>query len=70
MIVAMHDGISRVIHNGVDIRKNVYIMDIITDSDTNMNYTQDIPACIAAIKHSLISRVINMFAVTRFFYKH
>ena len=36
-------------------------MDHITDSDTIMNYTQDIPLLSnAVIKHLLISRVINI----------
>ena len=35
------------------------IMDLITDSNTIMNYTQAIPACIATIKHLLILIVIN-----------
>ena len=35
-------------------------MDLITDSDTIMNYTQDISAYIVSIKYLLISRVINI----------
>ena len=34
-------------------------MDLITVSHAIMKDTQDIPACIAAIKHVLISRVIK-----------